>query len=914
MPINSSSNKAASPHWRRWLRALLVACLAFVLALIATIYYATRHLPRLAKWALERAFPGATVEIRKLDFDFPDRLTAESVTLKSRKDGATLLTLAGGSITFSFDELRRKQIGEVRLVQPVINASPRLLEAFTVAPAAKTSSKAGPPWGVRKFICDYGELNIGEYGPPGLTVRSKFRFDFNSFSPSTAPQEIHELILWDLTAATHSNSLLTLAGGSITFSFDDLRRGQIGEVRLLEPVINASPRLVEAFAVAPGTKSSPEAGATWGVRKVVCDHGELNFGEYGPPGLTVRSKFRFDLKNFSPSTAGQEIHELIFWDLTAATHSNPLLTLAGGSITFSFDDLRRGQIGEVRLLEPVINASPRLLEASAVAPGTKSSPEAGPAWGVRKFVCAYGELNFGEYGPPGLAVRSKFCFDLKNFSPATAAQEIHELILWDLSATTRSNSPFLRVDLARAKFDLDRLINKQALNALTLEGGSLVFGKSLREVFADAQTPQNPAGASSPPSAWTVGSLDIKRIAVRLDDERPQVTDITFALNTSLKNVPLSKTASSLGSEQQLVEIANLQVLSPLDPFTKVLTLDSIFVRFTLAGLLRREIDSLTILGPNIFLGEDLFWYMDDMQKRLGIDAGKDSGPGWNIKNLGVEFGRLTLGSGGRTRYGLPLSFRTSAQDVSLDNLAALKLQAVLEIPPQKYVFDSYQLEFTSEKGELRFAYPPEKKVNNLVGMVRIKAIRWRQYRAANSYISVTFDRNGINGLFGGRVYRGETWGGFSFFFSADSPWIGWLSGKGISLRELTDIISPQNFQLSGPLDFRLQMDAKRRDIERVLGDFRAAKPGKMVIRKIDDLLARIPTTWHLLKQSSTRIALETLRDFDYTKGGGDFWFVGSQGVLRLKLQGPTGSRNFEIVLHAEDSPQGRWKQRSATR
>ena len=87
-----------------------------------------------------------------------------------------------------------------------------------------------------------------------------------------------------------------------------------------------------------------------------------------------------------------------------------------------------------------------------------------------------------------------------------------------------------------------------------------------------------------------------------------------------------------------------------------------------------------------------------------------------------------------------------------------------------------------------------------------------------------------------------------------------------------------------------------------------------MVIRKIDDLLARIPTTWHLLKQSSTRIALETLRDFDYTKGGGDFWFVGSQGVLRLKLQGPTGSRNFETVLHAEDTPQGRWKQRSATR
>ena len=108
---------------------------------------------------------------------------------------------------------------------------------------------------------------------------------------------------------------------------------------------------------------------------------------------------------------------MILWDLTAATHSNSLLTLAGGSITFSFDDLRRGQIGEVRLVEPVINASLRLLEAFAVAPGTKASSEAGPAWGVRKFVCDYGELNIGEYGPTGFAVRSKFCFDLKSFLP-----------------------------------------------------------------------------------------------------------------------------------------------------------------------------------------------------------------------------------------------------------------------------------------------------------------------------------------------------------------------------------------------------------------------------------------------------------------------------------------------------------------
>ncbi|HEY5811754.1 MAG TPA: hypothetical protein VIT23_03760, partial [Terrimicrobiaceae bacterium] len=405
-----------------------------------------------------------------------------------------------------------------------------------------------------------------------------------------------------------------------------------------------------------------------------------------------------------------------------------------------------------------------------------------------------------------------------------------------------------------------------------------------------------------------------RRVAIRLEDERPEISDITFALNTSLKNLPLSQSASSLGSEPQSIEIANLEVASPLDPFTKVLTLDSLFVRFTLADLLRSQIESLTILGPTIYVGEDLFWYMDDTQKRLGVGGEKKAGPGWRVKNLIIDYGRLTFGSGGQNRYGLPLSFRTRAENVALDNLAALKLQAVMEIPPQKYVFDSYQLEFTSEKGELRFSYPPEKNVNNLVGTVRLSDIRWRQYKASDSWVSVTFDEKGINGTFGGTVYRGQAAGGFSFFFQPDSPWIGWLSGKSVALRALTNVISPQNFQMSGPLDFRLQMDAEGPKIDRILGEFHATKPGKMVIGKIDELLAMIPATWQPVKQSSTRIALETLRDFDYTRAGGDFWFVQSQGILHLALQGPQGSRNFDVVLHADESSQGRWKQGSAKR
>jgi len=95
------------------------------------------------------------------------------------------------------------------------------------------------------------------------------------------------------------------------------------------------------------------------------------------------------------------------------------------------------------------------------------------------------------------------------------------------------------------------------------------------------------------------------------------------------------------------------------------------------------------------------------------------------------------------------------------------------------------------------------------------------------------------------------------------------------------------------------------------VGEFQTPRPGRMVIKKLDDMLARIPDTWNLLKQSSTRIALKALRDFEYDEGSGKFWFVNSQGILQLKLQGPQGSRTFDVVLHSDDTPQGRWKKRT---
>jgi len=582
-----------------------------------------------------------------------------------------------------------------------------------------------------------------------------------------------------------------------------------------------------------------------------------------------------------------------------------LLRLDSGTVVFSFDDLRRRQLGEIELVHPVIRVSPDLFEIlPSGAPGGGGSL---PPWAARRIVCDYAEVLCEEFGPTSPSISLKCAFDWSE--PGADPAKPLELTAWDVRVSTPGYpDDFLVLDRVDLDFTALGILTKHEVACVEVAGGQLVLGAALQQILS-APPAYSPPSAH-PATSWKISQLVLKGLGVTLEDKREIATNISFQINTTLTDLSLSEAAGAIGGREQSVEIADMEILSPYDPLTKVLTMRRVFLRFTLGGLLRNELAGVTVLQPTIHVGPDLFWYMEDAQTRLAGQTKQSSGPSWKIGELKVDDGRLVVGSGGRTKYGIPLGFSAEARDIALDNLATLKVQTVFHILPGTTAFPSYQLEMTAREGDLQFAYPPEKNENNLVGKVFFDRLRWRQYEAADAWLSATFDRSGINGGFGGRAYGGYLKGGFSFLFEENTPWIGWLYGDKIDLKRFTDVIAPQNFRMTGPLDFKLQMDAFGRRIERIKGKFNAPKPGHLNIGKLDDLLADIPDTWSNLKKSSTRLIMETLRDFDYTKAGGDLWFVENQGILGLKLQGPLGSRNFEVVLHADESQEGRWKQK----
>jgi hypothetical protein len=589
--------------------------------------------------------------------------------------------------------------------------------------------------------------------------------------------------------------------------------------------------------------------------------------------------------------------ELVFSNLVIAdpVTGRELVRLERGKAVFGFEDLARRQIGELRLENPLVRISPGW---SGVLPEMEA---AGAPLAIRRIVCDFGQVIYEGAGMP--TVRANFSLDWSDVS--SAKTDPVELVLWDVQASaTGADRPFLVLDLVRISGAPAEMFRKFELRSVDVKGGLLALGSTLNQLTAARGKIPSQSDAGGAATMWRIGSVGISGLKAFLGNNAWQDSgDATFYINTRLADLSPAEMTRELGGTMQTVELADILVPSPIDPFTHVLTLRSVFLGFTLAGILRSELEEVKILHPVVHVGEDLFLYMEEARNRFGGDMKSGAGQGWKIQRLEVAFGSLVVGGSGGRQYGLPLNFHTTAENVSLNDLASLSLKGSLEIPAHEYKFPAYQIEFETKLGKLLFSHPPDNGVENIVGTVGISKLRWRQYVAEDAWVSATFDRSGIHAKFGGLIYSGIIGGGLSFFFEDASPWIGWFSGTAIDLKSLTDVIAPENFSLSGPLDIVLQTNARARAIDRIAGTYSAPEPGRMEIRKIDDLLARIPEEWLGLKKSAMRVALENLRDFDYNSGGGTLSFAGGQGVLDLKLQGPLGSRKFTVYLHADGAP-----------
>lgn len=562
---------------------------------------------------------------------------------------------------------------------------------------------------------------------------------------------------------------------------------------------------------------------------------------------------------------------------------------------------RRGRFGSLTLIRPAL-----ALDKAALDHFSSGSGGAALAWEVGEVAIVGGHIWLERFGDPALDISVNVDGVLQRVGPS-APDEIHRLELSRAYVAVYEGAvpvPLFGAGRMEARVSIGGLVDRK-LHALRVDHGWLLAGSSLQALASPSGAAERPDGEEG---AFVLQVLDLVGLQVNTGEFPGALPQMSLTANTALRDVALGASSGELAEKIHQVEFEDVQILSPLDPLKRVVTINTLFAGFSFAGLSRGEIERLAVLGPNIFVGEALFEYMQQGEAAEKGPAPAQTASGdWVVRALDVNFGRLTIAVAGRTQIGLPLGFETRATNLSLSSLAGLNINLLLTIPADDYDFPSYDLSLRNVRGEIRLNYPPHAQPNNLVDVVRCERARWRNFNARELWISVTFDLDGIHGLFGGEAYGGYVSGGFGFFLQPDSPWTGWITGTGLDLGRLTADGAPQHFTMTGVADAALQINGSAARIERLEGSLSGRGKGRMVVNKLDDLVAAIPPEWWSLKKELTRVSLETLRDFDYQSARAGFWFVGDRGKAEVRMKGPAGSRNLDLVLHGDGTGSGVW-------
>jgi len=563
-----------------------------------------------------------------------------------------------------------------------------------------------------------------------------------------------------------------------------------------------------------------------------------------------------------------------------------------------------GRFGSLRLVEPFIRFDP-----NAVAHFSRggSSGGGGIGWEIDEVIIERGYVWAENFGESGVDLSAGINGTLTSFGPAQGDQ-LHQLRVDNFylaSHDPAGSLPVMGAGLSQLNFTVAGL-QQGRVSGVRVDGGWMIAGEGFERLMEEGEF----APAREPGGALVIESLDLVEMQVRPDGLPGGLPAISLQVNTALRDVPFGAVADELGEIRHQVEFSDIELLSPTDPLRRAVTVRSAFVIFTLAGLAKRDLEEVKLIGPTVYVGEALFEYMQAADEPAKEPAAVQESEGWNVDTLRVNFGRVVIAVGGRSQVGLPLAFHTMVRNLSLSSLAGLNVEFVLEVPEEDYDFPAYDLSLGRVRGDLLFNYPPDVLRNNLVNVVKFGRARWRNFQASDLWVSVTFDRKGINGDFGGRAYRGYVNGGFSFFLQPDSPWTGWITGQDVDLAPLTADGAPQHFVMDGLVDFKVEANGCAAVVERVRGEASGQGKGRMVVNKLNDLLSSLPPDWTALKSELGRVSLETLRDFDYTEARSEFWFVGKQGIIDIRMKGLAGSRNFELVFHggAAQRP-SRWQQ-----
>lgn len=410
-------------------------------------------------------------------------------------------------------------------------------------------------------------------------------------------------------------------------------------------------------------------------------------------------------------------------------------------------------------------------------------------------------------------------------------------------------------------------------------------------------------GGNSKIQPFVLEELILGQAVLVLDNLGPGIPPLPVRLGMAtplvFKDLQLGgKTSDPAARKIQRVAIHDLRIYSPYDPLAEVLNFEKIEIAFSWAGIQSQHIDRLTFENPEIFVGEELFWFVDQVKNKGGTREAQTAPP-WSIGTFGVLGGRLTVTTFGRPGFTLPLIYETEMSGLVLSNFAETPMKTRLTIPPTSLNYPEYGVRISNMRGELDFSLPPgEAKAENIVNTVYLDSISWKGVTATNAWVSITFDENGIYGQLGGESYGGYSSGNFSIMVNEGMRWTADASVSDTEVEPVASKLAPEHVAFKGAVSGDLVVEGVQKKISQVTGNLRWEESGSLEVVAIEELLGRLPEDWGATKRDLAVTALEAFQHYDYFSGRCDFSYQPPESFLDLRFDGKQGKREFNIKWH----------------
>jgi hypothetical protein len=666
-------------------------------------------------------------------------------------------------------------------------------------------------------------------------------------------------------------------------------------------------RWTQAFEDVLLKDSGSSSGLKLQVRSLSLEQGDVAFEM--TKKLPLQGKFRISatLRELDSSLHSSEKQQITISDLQMAWKSfQPFGQLKELKAEIVPDALReRFHIDLLHIMEPRMTLNPENGPwFEQIATEVEPTMRAVPFWKRLGFgSLAISAATADVVVPLAHRLEVETAFEVRTTPGGSQQLTIHES---RGSIPSRVNMPVASLKAAVVEAELPDMWRDHSVGRIDLSGGHVDVGDALMTLFrGPAQIAEGKAQAVA--QRWHAGDVRISDFGVTLEEIAPQVPPLHFTVNLSTKDTPLDLEGLAENVEPQRVTLKNLRIPSPHRPLNAVAEMTEIQVHYTLDGLLHRRIDRVDILAPTLFVGEDLFWYVENYRKSTKgepelaesfvgpVQEAKHEVPGWRVDTLSVHDGRLAIAPKGVPIRGLgepfPFSFTT--------RLESGELQAELQIPQEDRELAEMKLKFTNLRGKVSFNLPMRDRNNNVVEVFQADRIQWKNLHADNTSLSITYDRNGIYGSFYGKAYAGDVNGAFNVYLDDSYTWDGWIAATQIQSGPVTRLLFPEYFTLDGTVTGKIVATGDGDELYQGDAEFLNHGQGRFEIATLNDLIKDLPAPMRgNIADQIRRIGLETLRDFDYESVDGKARFYGREGRGHLRFKGPGGKRTIEINVY----------------